>query len=92
MASSRQHTTSTLAYDTLQGFSCNKSLENSDKDTRHFFYPTAGAIKHVDYSSKEVCTLCNRYLGVCYVLRHLSNCIPVGHGLYKQFTGPFPCL
>ena len=56
------------------------------------FYPTAGAIKHVDYSCKEVCTLCNRYLGVCYVLRHLSNCIPVGHGLYIQFTGPFPCL
>ena len=32
--------------------------------------------------SQEVCTLCNRYLGVCYVLCHLSNCIPVGHGLY----------
>ena len=91
MASSRQHNTSTLAHDTLQGFSCNNSLENSDKDPRHFF-PTAGAIKHVEYTCKEVCTLRNRYLGVCYVLHHLSNCIPVGHGLYIQFTGPFPCL
>ena len=29
--------TSTLAHDTLQGFSYNNSLENSDKDPRHFF-------------------------------------------------------
>ena len=43
MASTRQHNTSTLPHDTLQGFSCNNSLGNSDKDPRHFF-PTAGAI------------------------------------------------
>ena len=23
-------------------------------------------------------------------LHHLANCIPVGHGLYTQFTRPFP--
>ena len=44
--------------------------------TQNIFFPTAGAIKHVEYTCKEVCTLCNRYLGVCYVLRDLSNCIP----------------
>ena len=76
VASIRQHNTSTLAHDTLQGFGSNNSLENSDKDPKHLFSP-AGAIKHVKYTCKEVCTLCNRYLGVCYVLRHLSNCIPV---------------
>ena len=59
--------------------------------TQDIFFPTAGAIKHAEYTCKEVCTLCNRYmyLRVCYVLRHLSNCIPVGYGLYIQFTGPF---
>ena len=50
--------------------------------TQDIFFPTAGAIKYVEYTCKEVCTPCNRYLGVCYVLCHLSNCIPVGHGLY----------
>ena len=25
-------------------------------------------------------------------LDHQSNCIPVGYGLYTQFTGPFPCF
>ena len=60
--------------------------------TQDIFLSHCRSYKHVDYSSKEVCTLCNRYLGVCYVLHHLSNCIPVGHGLYIQFTGPFPCL
>ena len=58
------------------------------------FFPNVGAIKHVDYTSQEVCTvslqrvfeslLCETWL------RHLSNCIPVGHGLshglYSQFT------
>ena len=85
--------TSTLAHDTLQGISSNNSLENSDKDPKHLFSP-AGAIKHVKYTCKKVCTLCNRYLGVCYVLRHLSNCIPVaciysslGHFLVCESAG-----
>ena len=62
--------------------------------TQNIFFPTAGAIKHVEYTCKEVCTLCNRYLGVCYVLRHLSNCIPVaciysslGHFLVCESAG-----
>ena len=50
-------------------------------DPGSLFHYTAGAIKHVDYSSKEVCTLCNRYLGVHCVLHHLSTCIPEGHSL-----------
>ena len=43
---------------------------------QNLFHYTAGAIKHVDYSSKEVCTLCNRYLGVrysmCYIIYLLA--------------------
>ena len=27
-----------------------------------------------------------------WALGHQSNCIPVGDGLYTQFTGPFPCF
>ena len=88
VASIRQHNTSTLAHDTLQGFSCNNSLENSDKDPKHLFSPLQ------EYTCKEVCTLCNWYLGVCYVLRHLSNCIPVaciysslGHFLVCESAG-----
>ena len=40
--------------------------------TQDIIFTTAGAIKHVDYTSKEVCTLCNRNLRVCYVkpIRH----------------------
>ena len=59
--------------------------------TQDIIFPTAGAIKHVDYTSQEVWTLCNGYLRVCYVKPgNLSDCIPEGHSLYSQFTGPFP--
>ena len=54
-------------------------------ETQDIFFPTVGAIKHVDYTSQEVCIvtlqrvfeslLCETWL------HHLSNCIPVGHGL-----------
>ena len=41
--------------------------------TTDIIFTTAGAIKHVDYTSKEVCTLCNRYLRVCYVKTYMSS-------------------
>ena len=40
--------------------------------TKDIIFTTAGAIKH-DYTSKEVCTLCNRYLRVCYVKTYMSS-------------------
>ena len=36
-------------------------------------------------------TLYSIHLFLCN-LDHLSNCIPVGHGSYTQFTRPFPCF
>ena len=35
--------------------------------TQGTFVTTAGVVKHVDHTSKEVCTLSNGYLRVCYV-------------------------
>ena len=93
VASSRQHTTSTLAHDTLQDFSCNNSLENSDKDPRHLFsycrsYKTFIILLKSVHTLQWVfeSLLCETWL------RHLSNCIPVGYGLCTQYTGPFPFL
>ena len=47
--------------------------------TQDIFFPTAGAIKHVEY----ICKLGSVHtLQQVFVLHHLSNCIPVGHDLY----------
>ena len=75
-----------LQHDTLRHFSCN------NRELRSLFHYTRKTTKHVDYSFKKVYTLFNRYLGVHYVLCHLSTCNAVGQGLYILFTEPFTWL
>ena len=61
-----------LAHDTLQRFSCITVWTIMMTKTQNIFFTSGGAIKHVDYTSKGVCTLCNRDLRVWYVktIRH----------------------
>ena len=77
---------SILSHDTLcHCLSSNSSLQNGEGKLGHLF--------HYCRSCKNTSTI---LLGECKSalfeiwLRHPANCIPVGHGLYTQFTRPFP--
>ena len=80
---------SILSHDALQHcLSCNNSLEYGERELGHL---------------SRYCRNCKNTKGsmlipqqviqewfIWNLLRHPSNCIPVGHSLYFQFTRPFP--
>ena len=83
---------SILSHDTLcHCLSSNSSLENSQKDLGHLSHYCRNCknTSRIGFRERAYSATSNSLLEIW--LRHPAN-IPVGHGLYTQFTRPFPLL
>ena len=82
----------TLAHDSLQCFSCNNSLDWKWQRSKTSF----SLLQELYNILIILLRKCSHFAGIfesvfCQTwIRHPSNCIPVEHDLYTQFTGPFP--
>ena len=87
---------SILSHDTLHHYlSSNSSLENDEHEVGHLFCYCRNCKNTSTILLRERAYSATGNSRVHYLkiwLRHPANCIPVGHGLYTQFTRPFPFL
>ena len=88
-------TCSILSHDALHDcLSSNSSLENGERELGHLFryYRSCKNTSTIPLGERAYSTTgkFKSTLFDIWPLHHPANCIPVGHGLYTQFTRPFP--
>ena len=87
---------SILSHDTLHHcLSSNSSLENSEREQGHLSrcYSNRKNTSRIVFREGAYSATGNSRVYYFEIwLRHPANCIPVGQGLYTQFTRPFPLL
>ena len=73
----------------------NSSLENSEREQGHLsrYYSNCKNTSRIVFRERAYSATGNSRVHYFEIwLRHPANCIPVGQGLYAQFTRPFPLL
>ena len=89
---------SILSHDTLRHcLSSNSRLENGERELGHLFCycrscKNTSTILLREHAYSATGNSRVHYLKFEIWLCHPTNCIPVGHCLYTQFTRPFPSL
>ena len=68
--------------------SSNSNLEKGERALGHLF--CYRSCKTLTIPLRECAYSATANSRVHYLIHHPANCIPVGHGLYMQFTRPFP--
>ena len=85
---------SILSHDALHDcLSSNNSLENGERERGHLFrYCRNCKNASTTLLRERAYSTTGEFKSTLFDIwsRHPANCIPVGHGLYMQFTRPFP--